>query len=185
MKDIMLVITISYFMLYGAISIVDLNKVQEVKAEEIQEMMPCELKDVFCYGEWNESDYIMPVEGYIRLLEKSSTQKDILHQVCEDKGFKEDFCEKDLYGIMMTESRGNCDVIGDQGKSFGCFQIQTKLHGITEEQAKDLRFASKWTLERMQRFGYPLFRSLAIRRHNGFGISTFSYLKTVNQYANH
>lgn len=110
----------------------------------------------------------------------------ILKEVCEKRGMPSG-CWKTLYGIMIAESGGDCKTKGDYlngvYRSRGCFQIQTKLHNITVEQAEDIRFAAGWTLDRMKRFGYPVYRSIAIKRHNGWGQSTEIYLSRVNEIA--
>ena len=111
----------------------------------------------------------------------------VLKEVCDAKGMPAR-CYATLYGMMMTESRGDCTTQGDYlagvgFRSRGCFQIQTKLHKITVAQAEDLRFAATWTLDHLLAHNYPTMRSYAIRRHNGWGKSTLAYLATVNSFA--
>lgn len=116
-------------------------------------------------------------------------------KVCSERNLG-DYCWKDLMGIAYAESRTtnnpvtanfNCNVVGDNGKAFGCFQIHQGFgHNVTVEQSKDIEFAIKWTLNRMQGYGYPEYRSYAVMKHNGTPntAKTKAYLATVNNFVN-
>lgn len=102
-----------------------------------------------------------------------------------DKQKLGDYCVDDLVAIGYTESRFDCNVIGDGGKSFGCFQIHRGWHpDVSVAQAKDLKFAINWTLNRMVHYGYPTMRSYSIMKHNGTPgtVKTKAYLATVNNF---
>lgn len=110
--------------------------------------------------------------------------RQIATKECNERNL-EDYCVKDMLSIAYTESRFNCNTNGDSGKSKGCYQIHLGYHpDITECQAEDLNFAIHWTLDRMQHYGYPKFRSYAIMKHNGtpFTAKTLAYLESVNNY---
>jgi len=97
-------------------------------------------------------------------------------------------CIEDLIAIAHNEKADfDCDANGDFGASHGCFQIHLGYHQeVTQEQARDANFAAQWTLDRMVKFGYPEYRSSAIRRHNGSATNpkTLVYLNKVNSYIN-
>jgi hypothetical protein len=90
----------------------------------------------------------------------------------------------DLLAMSFREAGHDCSRIGDNGKSRGCFQIQTKLHGVTVEQAENPAWAAEWTLDRMVRnYDYPQNRTLSVRRHNGTGPGAVAYAEAVKQTA--
>lgn len=108
----------------------------------------------------------------------------IAEEECTKRGLG-DFCTKDILGIAYAESRFDCNVVGDNGKSFGCFQIHRGWHPtVTVDQAKDIQFAINWTIDRLVNNKYPVMRSNAIMKHNGTPgtVKTKAYLATVNQY---
>ena len=51
-------------------------------------------------------------------------------------------CYYDLLAMAYAESRFACHAVGDSGKSRGCFQIQTALHGVSIAQAEDYEWAA-------------------------------------------
>ena len=111
----------------------------------------------------------------------------VAKEKCSKLGYKEDFCWKDVLSVALWETRGKlgCDVIGDSGNSYGCFQIHRGYHPeITIAQAKDFAWSAEWTLKRMMHYGYPIYRSVAIMKHNGTPKTekTFAYLSGVNGY---
>jgi hypothetical protein len=111
--------------------------------------------------------------------------REIANKECYKKGLG-DYCINDLVGIAYAEHRDlDCERDGDNGKSWGCFQINSDYHNITREQALDLNFSINWTLNRMIHYGYPEYRSYAIMKHNGTPNTkrTLSYLATVNEIA--
>lgn len=86
----------------------------------------------------------------------------------------------DLLAMAFHESSFDCSRVGDQGRSVGCFQVQTKLHGVTVAQAQDFEWAAEWTLDRMVRdTNYPRFRHASLRRHNGSGPAAEKYALAV------
>lgn len=97
--------------------------------------------------------------------ERDAGKIKVLKEVCDKRGMPKN-CWKTLYGIVLTESGGNCKTIGDSGRARGCYQIWYKLHNITITQAEDFKFATEWTLSNLKRNGYPVFRSWAIGAHN-------------------
>lgn len=93
-------------------------------------------------------------------------------------------CYYDMLAMAYAESRFNCSAIGDQGRSRGCFQIQTAMHKVTVEQAESFAWAMEWTLDRMVRdLSYPRYRTAAIRRHNGAGDAAAMYAESVKSTA--
>lgn len=108
-------------------------------------------------------------------------------QACKSVGMG-DSCVNDLMGIAYTETRSfDYNAVGDKGKSYGAFQIHLGYHpDITIAQATDPYWAAKWTIKRMIAYGYPVYRSVAIQRHNGTPNTpaTKAYLNTVNYYVN-
>lgn len=93
-------------------------------------------------------------------------------------------CYYDLLAMAWAESRFDCTVVGDQGRSRGCFQIQTKLHGVSVEHAENYAWAAEWTLDRMVRdIDYPRLRTAALARHNGSGDAAAAYAASVKAQA--
>lgn len=89
-------------------------------------------------------------------------------------------CYYDLLAMAYAESRFDCAAVGDQGRSRGCFQIQTAMHGISVADAEDYAYAAEWTLDRMVRdTGYPRMRTASISRHNGSGDRADAYAESV------
>ena len=84
-----------------------------------------------------------------------------------------------LQAMAWVESRYNPKAVGDNGRSRGCFQIQTKLHKITVKQAEDVRFASQWTVNYLIKNGYRKDPRKAIRKHNGSGKMAERYADKV------
>lgn len=57
--------------------------------------------------------------------------------------------------IANCESRFNKDSVGDNGTSFGVFQIHLPAHpDITKEQALDPKWSTEWSLNLMKQGGY-------------------------------
>lgn len=108
-------------------------------------------------------------------------------KVCSEKGFGKS-CVADILGISYAEHHDfDCSKVGDNNSSFGCFQIYRKVHkSITVEQANDIEWSARWTLNRLISKGYGKYRSYAIRCHNGnpFIPKTKAYLDTVNKFVN-
>lgn len=95
-----------------------------------------------------------------------------------------DYCIKDLMAMAWTESRFDPNTVGDNGNSYGLYQINLKYHpGIAKKQAQKIGFSVEWTLNRLIKNGYPKYRSYAIRRHNGgMNWRTAQYLASVDNY---
>ena len=93
-------------------------------------------------------------------------------------------CYYDLLAMAYAESRFNCEAVGDGGRSRGCFQIQTALHGVSVADAERYEFAAEWTVDRMVRdLAYPTYRTAAITRHNGAGEMAARYAASVKATA--
>jgi len=95
------------------------------------------------------------------------------------------YCVEDMLAMAWTESRFDCNVVGDNGNSFGCFQIHRGYHKhVTVEQARDIEFSLNWTLNRLVSKGYPKYRTASIRLHNGSldNPKTLAYFNTVERY---
>ena len=109
----------------------------------------------------------------------------IAEQECKERDLG-DFCVEDIKAMAYVESRFDPNRVGDNGNSYGILQIHTGYHpDVRVEQAKDLRFSIEWTLDRLVHYGYPVYRSNAIRKHNG-GLDnprTQIYLNKVNEIA--
>lgn len=96
-----------------------------------------------------------------------------------------DYCINDIMGMANKETKFKCDTVGDFGASYGCLQIHLGFHPeISQKEARDPKFAVKWTLDRMEHYGYPEYRSYAIMKHNGTPNTprTLAYLNSVNNY---
>lgn len=95
-------------------------------------------------------------------------------------------CVNDLMGIAHNETIVfDCNANGDFGASHGAYQIHLGYHkDITQEQARNPEFATEWTYKRLLAYGYPEYRSYAIRKHNGSADNpkTLVYLEKVNNY---
>lgn len=94
-------------------------------------------------------------------------------------------CVEDTLGIAWTESRFDCSQIGDGGNSHGCFQIYRVAHPeVTIAQARDIDFATRWTVRNLAGHKYAKNRDIAVRMHNGDPTipKTKTYLEEVNKY---
>lgn len=100
----------------------------------------------------------------------SQHQKDTTAALCRERfsGAELSQCYVDILAIAYAESRFHLEAVGDEGKSWGPFQIYTKVHTtVTWEQATDYEWAARWTLNRIVSKGYPTNRTFAIQAHNG------------------
>ncbi len=104
----------------------------------------------------------------------------ITKKVCGSLGEQ---CSKDLLAIAYHESHFDCSVVGDSGRSYGCFQIRTKLHGISRATAQDFNQAAQWTLNNLEAHGYPTLRTIAVKKHNGWGVQADRYVAAVKETA--
>lgn len=56
-----------------------------------------------------------------------------------------------LIRLAHCESSLNPEAVGDNGNSYGLFQIFLKWHpDVTAEQARDIEFATKWTANKIR-----------------------------------
>lgn len=110
--------------------------------------------------------------------EAPSTVQDVLLQVCKNQGLDET-CAKHLLGILMQESVGKADAVGDHGLARGWFQINRFYNpDVSVACAEDLNCSANWTLLHMMKKGYPQAAKWAIWCHNGCGINK-SYVSNV------
>ncbi len=75
---------------------------------------------------------------------------------------------KMIYAVCLVES--NCDTgrVGDNGESFGAFQIHLPSHpDITKEQATNFEWSLRWTIKNCDRYSDSLKWFGAC--HNGIG----------------
>lgn len=115
----------------------------------------------------------------------SDTIKNTLKDVCKAKGFADDKCWKTLAAMAWTESRFDGNAQGDFTKktgyrSYGWFQIQTKMHKVTKKCATDLSCSAEWTLNRLVAKGYGAgYDKYSVKRHNGAGPMADRYVSKV------
>lgn len=87
-------------------------------------------------------------------------------EAIQEVASKEGIDWKILYGICKKESNCNPDRVGDNGNSYGAFQIHQKYHPGTIECAKDLKCSAEWTAKRLKRHA-GLGEWKMIQSHNG------------------
>lgn len=92
-----------------------------------------------------------------------------------------DTCFHDVLSVAYTESRFYNKAVGDQNRSRGSFQIQTKLHGITVEQAEDFAWSAEWVVGHLMSNSFPKFRTFALKRFNGSGVMAQLYAERVKK----
>lgn len=110
--------------------------------------------------------------------EAPSTVQEVLLQVCQDQGFDET-CAKHLLGILMQESKGKANAVGDHGMARGWFQINRYYNpDVSVQCAEDLKCSATWTLNHLVKKGYPQTVKWAIWCHNGCGINK-TYVNSV------
>ena len=114
----------------------------------------------------------------------SSELLPVASKVCEKVGLPTDPCARDLVAMAWKESRFNVNAVGDNNRSFSWFQIQTKLHKVTLDCAKDFMCAAEWTAKHLIKHGYgDGMRSYALSRHNGAGPAARKYAESVKAYS--
>lgn len=103
--------------------------------------------------------------------EAKSTQtvQDVLLKVCLERGYGQ-ACAQHLLGMLWKESNNIATAVGDRGKARGYFQIWVKLHKISVDCAEDLECSANWTIDYLERNGYPRYVAYAIQCHNGCNI---------------
>ena len=75
-----------------------------------------------------------------------------------------------LYVLAKYESSLNPEAtnINYHEESYGLFQINTKVHNVTPAQAKDIEFATKWTIDYLIQNGYTEdYVIVPLARHQG------------------
>jgi hypothetical protein len=110
------------------------------------------------------------------------TVQGVLLDLCEKRDYGED-CAKVLLGILWKESLNDSRAIGDGGRARGYFQIHYRLHGISLQCAEDLSCSANWTLDYLERNGYPRHVTYAVQCHNGCGF-TNGYWQSVLRWGN-
>ena len=126
----------------------------------------------------------LPIAGDRTDLTVADQIRIIANEECANRDLGS-YCVNDLLAMAWTESRFNPNAIGDNGASHGLYQIHLGYHPeITQEQARDIRFSINWTLNRLTHYGYPVYRSRSIMKHNGTPNTpnTLRYLASVNNY---
>lgn len=142
--------------------------------------MLCALKDVTCPTEVTTAPTKSAQKVIkVKIASISNEKIELSKQVCSAKGFNDDMCWKVLYAMHIQETTGDCSVVGDQGRSIGCFQIQVKLHGVSKVCARDYKCSAIWSLNNLVAHGYPEYRGRAIALHNGRGVMAQKYYQEV------
>jgi hypothetical protein len=73
----------------------------------------------------------------------------------------------DLLGLAIKEAMLDQFAIGDNGCSWGVFQINSCVHDVSKRTAFTISTASQWTYDNLISNDYPNKRTYAIARHNG------------------
>ena len=149
----------------------------------------CTLTDVTCADEARipHKDIVVTQQATVNknVIVAPESFKTTAEKTCLQKGLGTQ-CVKDLLAMAYVETQEdpyNCNLVGDQGRSYGCLMIQIKMHNVSKSAAKDFTFASQWALNRMMEYGYPTYRIAAIRAHNGSGAMADRYAQKVKRIA--
>lgn len=102
-------------------------------------------------------------------VQENPTVQQVLLKVCENRGYGED-CAKTLLGMLWNESSNRSNVIGDNGRARGYYQIHYRLHKISVACAEDLVCSSNWTLDYLERNSYPKYVRYAVQCHNSCNV---------------
>lgn len=86
-----------------------------------------------------------------------------------------------LYAICMVESHCDSTRVGDNGQSYGAYQVFQRAHPNTIEIAKDFERATQWTAEYLLKNGYATDKWRAAQCHNGCGAEN-GYVEKVKRY---
>lgn len=79
--------------------------------------------------------------------------------------------ERLLHAVCIVESQCTHDRIGDNGRSFGAFQINFDAHkNVTIEQAFNFEWSRAWTLNHCKRYSDDV--RMFAKCHNGIGKTT-------------
>lgn len=106
------------------------------------------------------------------------TVQEVLLSVCKANGYGQD-CAKTLLGMLWNESSNRYNVIGDNGKARGYFQIHYKLHKISSDCAEDLVCSAQWTINYLESNSYPKYVNYAIQCHNSCNVNNGYAAKAV------
>lgn len=151
--------------------------IKEVQAKEItSNFNPCDLNNVECVTGVEYVEYSGTIPEQIA---------ETAYYECNLHGLGQR-CINDLLAIAWKETRYRCGDKGDGGNSHGCYQIyRIANQNVTVEQAENIVFSTRWTLNRMIRFGYPKYRTYAIRKHNGSANNpvTLRYFQSIDKYS--
>lgn len=163
---IVLILALATYGLIAAIMALSGNKlsIQKAKAEEITIEQPIQVIE-------EKKPEAKKEEPQKKITDNEITKT--LKAVCSANGMNDqknnEVCWQTLWAMSYQESKLGWLMTGDQGRSKGWFHIQTKLHNVTEECAKDLNCSADWTLKRMITKGFPVYWTYSVQAHNGFG----------------
>lgn len=131
-------------------------------------------------------EYYVDNKRYVRELDKkmltliNGTAKDFninpshLLSLCLQEGTE--FVGTHAYACSPT-------AVGDNGTSFGAFQINTKINNVSVEDAKHPYFSIRWTAERLLAKGYRHNPKYAMQCHNSCSSRGIPYGNRVWQIA--
>lgn len=97
---------------------------------------------------------------------KKEEKKQIIQEVAEDSIVD----WRDLWILAKYESRWDTEAkrINHHEESYGLYQINTKVHNVTPEEAKDIEFATEWTIDNLLENGYTeSYVIIPLARHQG------------------
>jgi len=73
-----------------------------------------------------------------------------------------------LYALAFFESSWNTQAVGDNGCSYGLYQINTCIHDVTPQEARDVKFSTEWAEEELISNGFlDGYITYALARHQG------------------
>jgi hypothetical protein len=108
---------------------------------------------------------IASIPSRITIIEvKAQTPIEIIKQVADEKGI----AQHDLLGISKRESSLCKVLIGDGGKSKGCFHINTAPEANPQAISiiGNIKKEAEWVADRLLSYGYPEKRTLAFAKYN-------------------
>jgi len=88
-------------------------------------------------------------------------------------------CYRAVLAMAFRESSFNEKAIGDCGLSVGAWQIQTKMHGVSVEDAENVEYMSERVADFLAVNGFPLYWHRAVSRWNGSGPMAEKYADAV------
>lgn len=109
-------------------------------------------------------------EVHVELPSLEASPLSTIQKVAQEEGID----WKLLQAICYIESRCDSSRIGDNGNSYGAFQIYLSAHPtITKAQAQDFEWAARWTAKHGKKYADN--PALFFKAHNGIA-------KTTNQW---